>query len=550
MIASLFIKNYALIKDLRVDFNSGLTIITGETGAGKSILLDALSLVLGKRADIKVVRDASEKCIVEAEFHIGHYNLKDVFSNLDLDYEDHTFLRREILPSGKSRAFVNDTPASLQQVQALSRFLIDVHSQFDTQQLFSENYQLETIDTLAGNENILLEYREELEVYTKISQELESLILKKNTITKESDYNQFLYEELKNANLAQLDQDDLEETYQKLSNAEEIQEVLSKATQFISEENIGALTTLTQIRNELNNIKTYSKNYEDLWNRINSVHIELADISDELHDSVDSVELDPQLLSQVDETLKNLYRLQQKHQVGTVEALQKIENDLAGKVSDFETIDDTISELQNNKETSLEKLLTISTKLSEERKKVFPKLKEKLEYYLKDLGLPNAQFSFALNKIDEFRKNGADELSILFTANKGMNPGPIQKIASGGELSRVMLSLKAVNSNFKNLPTIIFDEIDTGVSGEVAHKMALIMSQMSKKGQLISITHLPQIAAKGDYHKKVFKVEGQETTITQIKELNTEERIVEIAQMIGGSSLSESAIEHAKQLLN
>ena len=550
MIASLFIKNYALIKDLRVDFNSGLTIITGETGAGKSILLDALSLVLGKRADIKVVRDASEKCIVEAEFHIGHYNLKDVFSNLDLDYEDHTFLRREILPSGKSRAFVNDTPVSLQQVQVLSRFLIDVHSQFDTQQLFSENYQLETIDTLAGNENILLEYREELEVYTKISLELESLILKKNTITKESDYNQFLYEEMKNANLAQLDQDDLEETYQKLSNAEEIQEVLSRATQFISEENIGALTTLTQIRNELNNIKSYSKNYEDLWNRINSVHIELADISDELQDSIYSVELDPQLLSQVDETLKNLYRLQQKHQVGTVGELQKIENDLAGKVSDFETIDDAISELQNNKETSLEKLLKISTKLSEERKKVFPKLKEKLEYYLNDLGLPNAQFYFALNKIDEFRKNGADELSILFTANKGMNPGPIQKIASGGELSRVMLSLKAVTSNFKNLPTIIFDEIDTGVSGEVAHKMALIMSQMSKKGQLISITHLPQIAAKGDYHKKVFKVEGKEATITQIKELNTEERIVEIAQMIGGSSLSESAIEHAKQLLN
>jgi len=550
LIASLFIKNYALIKDLRVDFNSGLTIITGETGAGKSILLDALSLVLGKRADIKVVRDASEKCIVEAEFHIGHYNLKDVFSNLDLDYEDHTFLRREILPSGKSRAFVNDTPVSLQQVQVLSRFLIDVHSQFDTQQLFSENYQLETIDTLAGNENILLEYREELEVYTKISLELESLILKKNTITKESDYNQFLYEEMKNANLAQLDQDDLEETYQKLSNAEEIQEVLSRATQFISEENIGALTTLTQIRNELNNIKSYSKNYEDLWNRINSVHIELADISDELQDSIYSVELDPQLLSQVDETLKNLYRLQQKHQVGTVGELQKIENDLAGKVSDFETIDDAISELQNNKETSLEKLLKISTKLSEERKKVFPKLKEKLEYYLNDLGLPNAQFYFALNKIDEFRKNGADELSILFTANKGMNPGPIQKIASGGELSRVMLSLKAVTSNFKNLPTIIFDEIDTGVSGEVAHKMALIMSQMSKKGQLISITHLPQIAAKGDYHKKVFKVEGKEATITQIKELNTEERIVEIAQMIGGSSLSESAIEHAKQLLN
>lgn len=550
MVASLSIKNYALIKDIRVDFNSGLTIVTGETGAGKSILLDALSLVLGKRADIKVVRDPSEKCIVEAEFHIGHYNLKGVFSKIDLDYEDHTFLRREILPSGKSRAFVNDTPASLQQVQALGTYLIDIHSQFDTQSLFSEKYQLEIIDTLAGNEKNLREYTNTLQDYSEVSEILEKLIKTKDSAAKEWDYNQFLFEELKNANLSKINQVALEESYEKLNNAEEIQEVLLKASQLIADENIGSLTTITEIRLQLSKIKAYSQSYEDLWNRINSLHIELEDIADEMQRSVENLEAEPELLSQINETLQNLYRLQQKHQVGSVEELQKIEEELALKVSDFETIDDRILEIKQKKsklEASLKKLgETIHT----ERENVFPKLKEKLEYYLKDLGLPNAQFFFDLKQVDQFRKNGTDELSLLFTANKGVVPGPIQKIASGGELSRVMLSLKAVTASFKNLPTIIFDEIDTGVSGEIAHKMALILSQMSKKGQLISITHLPQIAAKGDHHKKVYKVVGEESTITQITELSLEERIVEIAQMIGGSTVSESAIAHAKQLLN
>lgn len=550
MVASLSIKNYALIKDIRVDFNSGLTIVTGETGAGKSILLDALSLVLGKRADIKVVRNPSEKCVVEAEFHIGHYNLKDVFLKLDLDYEDHTFLRREILPSGKSRAFVNDTPASLQQVQALGTYLIDIHSQFDTQSLFSEKYQLEIIDTLAGNENRLHEYSATLREYSEIRELVEKLIETKESATKEWDYNQFLFKELKTAQLSKIHQETLEETFEKLNNAEEIQEVLSKASQLIFEENIGAIATLTEIRLQISKIKAFSKSYEDVWNRINSLHIELEDIAEELQDSTESLEAEPELLAQINETLQNLYRLQQKHQVSSVEELQNIENEYALKVSDFETIDEKISEAKQKKKELATLLQKLGESIHEERKKVFPKLKEKLEFYLKDLGLPNAQFLFELKRIDQFRKNGTDELSLLFSANKGVVPRPIQKIASGGELSRVMLSLKAVTASFKNLPTIIFDEIDTGVSGEIAHKMALILSQMSKKGQLISITHLPQIAAKGDYHKKVYKVVGKKSTITQITELSLEERVVEIAQMIGGSTVSESAIAHAKQLLN
>ncbi|MEZ4779613.1 MAG: DNA repair protein RecN [Flavobacteriaceae bacterium] len=550
MLASLSIKNYALIKDIRVDFNSGLTIVTGETGAGKSILLDALSLVLGKRADVKVVRDPSEKCIIEAEFHIAYYNLKELFAALDLDYEDQTFLRREILPNGKTRAFVNDTPASLQQLQDLGGFLIDIHSQFDTQSLFSEAYQLEVIDTLAGNESYLQTYNLELKEYQVLSETLKTLEFKKQNLTKDWDYNQFLYEELRQANLSKIDQVALEESYEKLTNSEAIKEVLAQSRQLISEDTIGSLSTLTEIRTQLSKIKTFAKSYEDLWDRINSLHIELADISEEIQDAFENLEAQPELLQEIHERLQNLYRLQQKHQVNSVEALQKIEEDLSAKVADFETIDATISEAKAKKAAVEGSLNELAEKLHYERKKVFPKVKEQLGFYLKDLGMPNAQFVFDLRKVDFFRKDGTDELQLLFNANKGVAAGPIQKIASGGELSRVMLSLKAVIAGFKNLPTIVFDEIDTGVSGEIAHKMALIMVQMSKKGQLISITHLPQIAAKGEHHKKVFKVEGEEKTVTQIKELTAEERIVEIAQMIGGSMVSESALAHAKQLLN
>ncbi|HAT64157.1 MAG TPA: DNA repair protein RecN, partial [Flavobacteriaceae bacterium] len=437
-----------------------------------------------------------------------------------------------------------------QQVQTLGEYLIDIHSQFDTQSLFSEKYQLEIIDTLAGNENRLSEYTIALREFSEVVERLDELIEAKESAAKEWDYNQFLFEELKSVELSKIDQIELEETFEKLNNAEEIQEVLSKASQLIFEENIGSLVTVTEIRLQLAKIKAYSKSYEDLWNRINSLHIELEDIAEELQDSAESLEADPELLTQVNNTLQNLYRLQQKHQVSTVEELLHIEKELALKVSDFETIDDKISEAKQKKKDLEVSLKKLGVSIHEERKKVFPKLKEKLEFYLKDLGLPNAQFLFELKPTNQFRKNGTDELALLFSANKGVVPGPIQKIASGGELSRVMLSLKAVTASFKNLPTIIFDEIDTGVSGEIAHKMALILSQMSKKGQLISITHLPQIAAKGDYHKKVFKVEGEESTITQITELTIEERIVEIAQMIGGSTVSESAIAHAKQLLN
>ncbi|MCB0457609.1 MAG: DNA repair protein RecN [Flavobacteriaceae bacterium] len=550
MLASLSIKNYALIKDIRVDFNSGLTIVTGETGAGKSILLDALSLVLGKRADVKVVRNPSEKCIIEAEFHIADYNLKTLFQELDLDYEDQTFLRREILPNGKTRAFVNDTPASLQQLQDLGNFLIDIHSQFDTQSLFSEAYQLEVIDTLAGNENDLQTYHLQLKEFNTLSETLKMLEGKKQELAKDWDYNQFLYEELRQANLSKIDQVALEEMFEKLNNSEAIKEVLSQSRQLILEDTMGSLSTLTEIRAQLSKIKAFSASYEELWNRVNSLHIELEDISGEIQGAFENLEAQPELLQEIHETLQNLYRLQQKHQVNSVEALQKMEEDLSLKVTDFETIDGTISEIKEKKATVENMLNELAEKLHDERIKVFPKLKEQLGFYLKDLGLPNAQFVFDLRKKDFFRKDGKDELQLLFNANKGVSPGPIQKIASGGELSRVMLSLKAVIAGFKNLPTIVFDEIDTGVSGEIAHKMALIMVQMSKKGQLISITHLPQIAAKGEHHKKVFKVEGEENTVTQIKELTAEERIVEIAQMIGGSTVSESALAHAKQLLN
>ncbi|MEZ4874570.1 MAG: DNA repair protein RecN [Flavobacteriaceae bacterium] len=447
-------------------FHSGLTIVTGETGAGKSILLDALSLVLGKRADQKVVRDASEKCVVEAEFQIAPYHFRELFEALDLDYEDQTILRREILPNGKSRAFVNDTPVSLQQLQSLGILLIDIHSQFDTQSLFSEQYQLELIDTLAHNEKALLDFQQGFKEYSALQSEWEALKSQKEQAAKEWDYHHFLFTELQSLQLSKINQQALEETFEQLNNAEEIQEVLSQSHQLLSEENIGALTTLGEMRLQLGKIKGFSKSYESLWNRINSVYIELEDISEELQLANDQLEARPDLLAEVNEKLQSLYRLQQKHSVSSVAELLEIEKELSRKVSDFESVDERIAAVETKIKSQKEDLEKRAKQIRKEREAVFPKLKQELESYLKDLGLPNAQFVFQLKPIPNFRLNGMDELSMLFSANKGVAPGPIQKMASGGELSRVMLSLKAVLAHFKNLPTIVFDEIDTGVSGK------------------------------------------------------------------------------------
>lgn len=550
MITTLAIKNYALIQDVSVDFNSGLTIITGETGAGKSILLGALSLLLGKRADLSSAKDQSKKCVIEAEFDITGYNLQVIFQEAKLDFDSHTIVRREILPSGKSRAFVNDTPVTVHQLQILGPHLVDIHSQHETLVLSSEAFQIQVIDALAGNESLLEHYTIHLEGHMEKKTMLQKLMDQKESDSKELDYNTFLYNELKEAQLEGLDQTVLEEQYETLNNAEEIQDSLSNVLQLLAGESVGAIETGKEARNVLSKIKQYSGDFEAFWDRLNSVLIELEDINESISDSLSGIDADPQQLFESNEKLQKLYKLQQKHTVATVDELRAIQEDLELKIESTLNIDEHIKVLELEVATTKRALEDIADQLSKKRIAVIPDLKIKLETVLHGLGLPNAQFSFEINKAENFRKNGTDTLELLFTANKGAAFGSLKKVASGGELSRIMLAVKAVLSQFKKLPTLIFDEIDTGVSGEVANKMASIMSSMSTSMQLLSITHLPQIAAKGEHHIKVYKEDVDNITYTRLKLLNENERIVEIAEMIGGKKLTDLAIAHAKELLN
>jgi len=550
MIASLAIKNYALIDDIRVDLNDGLTIITGETGAGKSIILGALALLLGKRADLKSVKDSSLKCVIEGVFEIKEYSLQQIFSDNDLDYEDQTIIRREILPSGKSRAFVNDTPVSLAQLQALAPFLIDIHSQHETLEIVSETFQMEVVDALSGNDELLKTYKKHYTDYKSLTAQLSNLQRDKEAAAKELDYNNFLLTELQQTNLSSINQGELEEVYDTLNNAESIKEALVLTNQHLAEEQIGTMQTAKEARIVLGKIKEFSRDYESLWQRLNSAIIELEDISSEIDLASEKIEADPDELAVVNEKLQSLYKLQQKHSVATVEELLTIEENLKQKVDKSLGLDDEIEALEAKIKNVKELATVTAQKLHTKRVKTIPVLKQKLEDTLAPLGLPNARFKFEISEIEDFTFNGKDRLQLLFTANKGLAFGSLKKVASGGEMSRIMLAIKAVLAEYKRLPTIIFDEIDTGVSGEVANKMAAIMQAMSKAMQLLSITHLPQIAARGDNHLKVYKEDINNITTTALKNLNAEERIFEIAEMLGGKNVSEAAIANAKELLN
>lgn len=550
MITNLSIKNYALIEDIRVNMNDGLTIITGETGAGKSILLGALALLLGKRADVSSVKDASKKCIIEGEFELSGYGLTGLFKTNDLDYDAHTIIRREILPSGKSRAFVNDSPVALSQLQELGVHLVDIHSQNETLSLSSESFQMEVIDALAGNQDLLMDYVEKWNAYKQVTASLSEAKNSKETASKELDYHSFLHKELAEANLRKIDQQDIEETYETLNNSEEIQESLTSIVKLFSEGQIGTLETVKEARITLGKLRGFSSNFEDLWNRLNSAIIELEDIYEEVENAASSVESDPEKLFEVNTKLQMLYKLQQKHAVGTVSELIAIEDDLSSKINNTLDLDDSIKKLEAELELLRKDTLAVGTKLHASREVVIPKLKEMLESYLKALGLPNARFKFTLSPSEVFRKNGTDTLELLFTANKGLDFGPLKKVASGGEKSRIMLAVKAVLAKYKKLPTLIFDEIDTGVSGEIANRMANIMSEMSRSMQVVSITHLPQIAAKGEHHIKIYKEDVNDITVTRLKTLYGDDRIVEIAQMIGGEKVTDAAIANAKELLN
>jgi DNA repair protein RecN (Recombination protein N) len=550
LITTLAIKNYALIEDIRVDLQEGLTIITGETGAGKSILLGALALILGKRADLSSVKVASKKCVIECEFFIKNYDLQTVFQSNDLDYDDQTIIRREILPSGKSRAFINDTPVSLVQLQKLGAHLVDIHSQNETLSLSSENFQIEIIDVLAGNESLLEDYSKKLEEFRNISETINTLKSDKERVAKELDYNTFLYSELVEASLKGLIQRELEDSFETLNNSEIIQDSLSQVIQVLSEEQIGTLETAKEARAVLGKIKGFSSQFEQYWGRLNSSIIELEDVFDGVEDLSTSVEADPSKLFEINEKLQVLYKLQQKHGVASVTELIEIQDDLESKIDSVVDMDERLERLEKDRLKFSDAVLKTGRLLHKQRQKTLPLLKQQLESYLAELGLPNARFKFELIASENFRKNGTDSLELLFTANKGLSFGSLKKIASGGEMSRIMLSVKAILARYKKLPTIIFDEIDTGVSGEIANQMARIMGEMSHSTQLLSITHLPQIAAKGEYHIKVYKEDVNDVTRTLLSVLNDNERIVEIAQMIGGNNVTDAAIANAKELLN
>ena len=550
MLQSLAIKNFALIEDMKVPFSKGFTIITGETGSGKSILLDALALVLGRRADLSALRNKEEKCVVEAEFAIENYALADFFKQQELDYEPLTIIRREILPSGKSRAFVNDSPVTLDVLSTLAKALIDIHSQHDTQQLSEEDFQFFLIDALAENTPLLEQYQAALKVYKQQAKKLQELKDFQENTQKEHDYNTFVLGELQEIDLEEGMQEELEAFYTQASNSETIRDNLTEAANLLAEEEQGIMTQMRDLSSLFSTLSSYSPQYNELYERIDAVYIELDDLSREVYDLAENVEFDPKKLARVQKKLQKLYDLQKKHKVTTVSELIAIEEALEAKVAQMENIEGDIEIAQKEVDKALEGLSALAQKLHKAREKVLPTLTKSLQASLKDLGMPNAQFQISLTPTEQYLAKGNDSLSFLFSANKGGNFGLLKKTASGGELSRIMLTIKHLLATKIALPTIIFDEIDTGVSGEIAHKMGEIMKQMSQSRQVFAISHLPQVASKGDVHIKIYKTDIAGRTTTQFQELSPEERIEEIAQMLGGKDITESAREHAKQLLS
>jgi len=550
LLASITIKNYALINELHIDFSSGLSIITGETGAGKSILLGALGLVLGNRADSSTLKNTNKKCVIEAIVSIHSYNLQDFFETEDIDYETNTILRREILPSGKSRAFINDTPVTLLVLSALRARLIDIHSQHQTLQVSDQEFQFQLLDAVANNESKLASYQSGLASYTKEKKKLEEIQHEQREAHLQYDYNSHLYNELLEAKLIEDEQELLEEKLEKINNVEEIKQNLSAALQITTDENIGIQNLLYSLEQKLTKIDSYSKEYQELSDRISSVKIELDDIIGDLESAFEQVDFNPSEATQLNNRLQLIYNLQKKHYVNSISELLTIQSALLIKVNTVENAEQSILDQETIVKGIANKLDAVALKISDARSKIILKLSKQLADILADLGMPHARFQIKNTPSENYYKNGKDSLEFLFSANKGGQYGELKKVASGGELSRVMLAIKKILSENSQLPTIIFDEIDSGVSGEVSNKMAHIMSQMSRKMQVITITHLPQIAAKGNQHYKVYKDEVNHITTTNLKQLSEDERIVEIAEMLSGKIISDSALTHARELLN
>ena len=548
MLKTLHIENYALIEKVHIDFKEGFTVITGETGAGKSILLGALGLLTGKRADISSIGNAAAKCVIEGTFAIDTYALNGFFESHDLDYDAHTIIRRELLPSGKSRAFINDTPVTVQQLATLGTVLVDIHSQHSTRDVLHTVYQFDILDTFADNTSLLQSYSETYREYQHTIKAYNALLEQRSKMKQESDYNLFLFNELQALEIKPDEYETIEEQHKLLSYGEEITSNLSKAYQAINQDDTGVLDVLGAIRQDLTKIQDYGTNFKDFFDRIDSVYIELQDIAASIGDAATTSEYDPNTLEQLNERLSALYNLLQKHQVSTTTELLAIQETLDHKLQHIDTIDDQVAQ-EEHKIAQLKAVLEKeAAKLHAKRKQAIPQLINTLEERVKELHIDYAKFDIKLSETTALTERGIDTVEFLFSANKGQDVKPLNKGASGGELSRVMLAIKGILSEHSALPTLIFDEIDTGVSGTIAATMGAVLKRMSTAMQLLCITHLPQIAGQGTSHFKVIKRVDKDTH-TEIIPLDTDGRVEEIAQMLGGLESGEAVLEHAKSLI-
>ena len=550
MLKSLYISNYALISELNIDFESGFSVITGETGAGKSIILGALSLILGQRADSKSIKIDAEKCVIEAEFDISSYtHLTEFFSQNDLDNESKfCIIRRELTNSGKSRAFINDTPVGLNVIRDLSNQLIDIHSQHENLLLSNASYQLDVVDILAQNADLMAIYKQYYAQWRNLLAELKQLQKTAEKQSSDLDYIQFQFQQLTDANLLENEQEELEFELETLSHAEEIKSELLKASQLLEEEHM-SLPLLKESISALSRIKTYIPNGENWHERMQSAFIELKDISAEMSAFEERVEFNPERLAFVEARLAEIFTLLKKYKVLTVAELIQMRDDFGKQLEKIDSFDEEIAALNAKIDSTFNQLQNQSAQLTSNRESAFKPIESYLIEQLSNLGMPNIQFQVSISALGDFTETGRDEVQFLFSANKNRPVQPVAQIASGGEVSRLMLAIKSLVAHKADLPTIIFDEIDTGVSGEIAHRMADIMQNMCADMQVITITHLPQIAAKGKQHYRVYKDDSGMQTETHIQRLSTPERVTELAQMLSGKNVTEAALKNAQELL-
>nr|WP_321451165.1 DNA repair protein RecN [uncultured Carboxylicivirga sp.] len=549
MLKSLSISNYALIDKVTISFDNGLTVITGETGAGKSVMLGALSLILGSRSDLNALLNKEKKCVVEGEFFVGNNGLKEYFEAHDVDFEEYTIIRREVLPSGKSRAFVNDTPVNLQFLKGIGSKLIDVHSQHQNLLLDDLGFQRMIVDAVADNGFLQQEYSTVFKQYRMLKVEIDKLIEENNKQKDDLDYLQFQFQQLDEANLRDGELEELEKELQELSHVEEIKMNLADVVGALNEEPKMVVGALRDSLNKIQKVESYLHDGKEIIQRLESAYLDLKDLADDLETRVEDMEYDPAQIQKVQDRLDLIYSLQKKHHIEDVLELIALRDNLQSQLDKINFFDDELEKLKKQLKEVTKTLQEKAKKLSDSRKKVLAVVKTSVESKLHALGMPHANFVVQMANADDYMPYGVDQIEFLFSGNKNGTPSSIHKVASGGEMSRVMLSIKSLLSSAKGLPTIIFDEIDTGVSGEVADQMGVIMSEMAEAMQVVSITHLPQITVKGNHHYKVFKTDNEHTTVSQIKKLSHEERVVEVAKMLSGSTLTDAAMENARSLL-